>query len=420
MEKAIPTFGGYHYDGSRGDFVSAEGNVCQLRRRTFQVLQYLTDSPDKIITKHELMAAIWGNTVVTDDSLTQCICEIRKALQDNNFTVLKTVPKRGYVLVSDETSSNARQCDNSNSQLSSLTTAQHSPQVPECRKSHRSIDLSNDSVSHKFIVGPPVGTPELFFGRHAYLARIFSAWQEPPFGHISIIGPRRSGKTSLLQHLQPISGYHEFSARHNQKTRWLNNPRNYRWISINFQDPRMRSKSILLSYLLENLGFTPPDECSLENFMDIVTEHNWTTPTLILMDELEAGLASDDLDQSFWWTLRALTQMTDGLIGIAVASYQHPMTAADNLDKTSPFFNIFSTLELGPFEDFEALEFIESINMPFTKEEQDWVLNHSSRWPCLLQLLCQEKYLATHKNKGNAKWRDNAHNLLQNYTYLRD
>lgn len=42
-----------------------------------------------------------GDAVVTDESLTKCISEIRKALGDHNRTTLKTFPKRGYQLVAD-------------------------------------------------------------------------------------------------------------------------------------------------------------------------------------------------------------------------------------------------------------------------------------------------------------------------------
>lgn len=44
------------------------------------------------------MRAVWPNIAVTDDSLVQCITEIRKALEDDGHTIIKTMPKRGYVL----------------------------------------------------------------------------------------------------------------------------------------------------------------------------------------------------------------------------------------------------------------------------------------------------------------------------------
>ena len=46
------------------------------------------------------MSAVWPNIAVTDDSLVQCVTEIRKALGDDRHVIIKTVPKRGYVFES--------------------------------------------------------------------------------------------------------------------------------------------------------------------------------------------------------------------------------------------------------------------------------------------------------------------------------
>ena len=43
------------------------------------------------------MAAVWPGLAETDDSLVQCVTEIRKALGDAGHGIIKTVPKRGYV-----------------------------------------------------------------------------------------------------------------------------------------------------------------------------------------------------------------------------------------------------------------------------------------------------------------------------------
>jgi TolB-like protein/DNA-binding winged helix-turn-helix (wHTH) protein/rhodanese-related sulfurtransferase len=70
-----------------------------LRPQCFAVLRFLLRNPSRLVTKDELMAAVWPGTVVTDDSLVQCVHEIRRALGDEDHTVLKTAPRRGYRLV---------------------------------------------------------------------------------------------------------------------------------------------------------------------------------------------------------------------------------------------------------------------------------------------------------------------------------
>jgi DNA-binding winged helix-turn-helix (wHTH) protein len=77
----------------------ASGNAIPLRPRSFAVLRHLADNPGRLVTKDELMQAVWPGIAVTDDSLVQCIGEIRRAIGDDAHAVLRTVPRRGYRLV---------------------------------------------------------------------------------------------------------------------------------------------------------------------------------------------------------------------------------------------------------------------------------------------------------------------------------
>lgn len=76
----------------------ARGNPIALRRQSFAVLRHLIEHADHLVTKDELIAAVWPGIAVTDDSLIQCIHEIRRALGDEGHLILKTAPKRGYRL----------------------------------------------------------------------------------------------------------------------------------------------------------------------------------------------------------------------------------------------------------------------------------------------------------------------------------
>jgi TolB-like protein/DNA-binding winged helix-turn-helix (wHTH) protein len=74
------------------------GNSIVLRPQCFAVLRYFSENANRLITKDELMQTVWRGTAVTDDSLVQCIHEIRRALNDEKHVLLKTVPKHGYRL----------------------------------------------------------------------------------------------------------------------------------------------------------------------------------------------------------------------------------------------------------------------------------------------------------------------------------
>src|SRR5205807_2117312 len=54
-------------------------------------------NPGRLISKRELIEALWPDTAVTDDSLVQCLGEVRRALGDEAQQIIKTVPRRGYI-----------------------------------------------------------------------------------------------------------------------------------------------------------------------------------------------------------------------------------------------------------------------------------------------------------------------------------
>ena len=76
-----------------------DGRAATLRPQTFAVLRHLIANAGRLVTKDELQNAVWPGIVVTDDSLVQCIGEIRKALGDDARKLVETVPRRGYRLV---------------------------------------------------------------------------------------------------------------------------------------------------------------------------------------------------------------------------------------------------------------------------------------------------------------------------------
>ena len=61
----------------------------------------LAARPGEIVSKDALMQAVWPDTFVTDDSLTQCIADIRRTLRDDAHVIVETFPSRGYRLNAD-------------------------------------------------------------------------------------------------------------------------------------------------------------------------------------------------------------------------------------------------------------------------------------------------------------------------------
>src|SRR5262245_2671820 len=69
----------------------------RLRPRSFDVLRYLVANAGRLVSKQELMDAVWADVAVTDDSLVQCLIEIRRGLGEAEACI-KTVRGRGYLL----------------------------------------------------------------------------------------------------------------------------------------------------------------------------------------------------------------------------------------------------------------------------------------------------------------------------------
>ena len=57
----------------------------------------------RLISRADLMEAVWAETAVTDNSLTQCIVEIRKSLDDVSQQLIRTVARRGYLFTAQVT-----------------------------------------------------------------------------------------------------------------------------------------------------------------------------------------------------------------------------------------------------------------------------------------------------------------------------
>ena len=74
------------------------GEVLPIEPKAFRVLLFLLHNPQKLITKEELLDAVWADTSVTESSLTRSIAKLRRALGDDQREprYIETVPTVGY------------------------------------------------------------------------------------------------------------------------------------------------------------------------------------------------------------------------------------------------------------------------------------------------------------------------------------
>jgi TolB-like protein len=96
--KAIYRFDCFTLDLVRGTLFAADGSELTLRPKSFAMLRHMVMHAGRLMDRDELMQAVWPGVFVTDDSIAQCVRDIRRALGDQTQRVLRTVPRRGYLL----------------------------------------------------------------------------------------------------------------------------------------------------------------------------------------------------------------------------------------------------------------------------------------------------------------------------------
>ncbi len=84
-------------DAERGILRLADGTEATLRPKTADMLLLLLSRPGRLVRRVEILDHVWAGLSVTDDSVTQCVSELRRALGPD-AGLLKTLPRRGVML----------------------------------------------------------------------------------------------------------------------------------------------------------------------------------------------------------------------------------------------------------------------------------------------------------------------------------
>jgi TolB-like protein len=89
-------------DLARELVIDERGDIVPLRPRAWLVLRLLATRAGKLVGKDEILDEVWSDCEVTEDSLVQAIGDVRRALGETGRTVLRTLPRRGYMLALHE------------------------------------------------------------------------------------------------------------------------------------------------------------------------------------------------------------------------------------------------------------------------------------------------------------------------------
>jgi DNA-binding winged helix-turn-helix (wHTH) protein/tetratricopeptide (TPR) repeat protein/TolB-like protein len=96
-------FSGFELDQERAELRAPNGGTIRLRPKTLEILRLLASNAGRVLSKQQLMEAVWPNVHVGEDSLFQCIREIRTALGDDKRQVVRVISGRGYLFQAEVT-----------------------------------------------------------------------------------------------------------------------------------------------------------------------------------------------------------------------------------------------------------------------------------------------------------------------------
>ena len=91
-------FGDVVLDVDRGLLRDSKGAEVALRPKSLDLLLELARNRGRILSRDEIFNAVWPDVTVTEDSIAQCVREVRRAIGDFEGRILRTIVKRGYCL----------------------------------------------------------------------------------------------------------------------------------------------------------------------------------------------------------------------------------------------------------------------------------------------------------------------------------
>lgn len=97
----------WHFADCELDLATREfrvaGDLRAVEPKAFDLLAYLLNHRERVVSHDELMDAIWPGVIVTEAALARTVMKARKAVEDDaaRQAVIRTVPKRGYRFVAE-------------------------------------------------------------------------------------------------------------------------------------------------------------------------------------------------------------------------------------------------------------------------------------------------------------------------------
>ncbi|HEU5375713.1 MAG TPA: ATP-binding protein [Ktedonobacteraceae bacterium] len=230
-----------------------------------------------------------------------------------------------------------------------------------------------------------IRNPEYFVGREDELKRIIGLMKRRQ--NVSLVGPKRIGKTSLLNNLRQKTHPRE---RQSGESEFL-------FFYLDLQRSSMKTQVDLLddvlSALREQSQEHPAEEMEKDDEIRALLEEfqQRNLHPILMIDTFDEIVRYKQLDPSVFDFLRS--QGLSGKMSYVIASVEEMGEIFRKLWPTngmiSPFYNIFGTVRLSSFSRAEAhwllAHFSQREGLPFSEQEINWVLERAGQHPFLVQ-----------------------------------
>jgi len=162
--------------------VSRDGITNQLEIKVMDVLMCLAARAGEVVARHDIMDAVWETEIITDNTLTHAINQLRTSLGDDvkNPTFIETIHRRGYRLIAG-----VRFQEQGSADIARFPVPDGAA-IPE-----------SETNPYPGLAAFTEEDSEFFFGREAEIAQMWRRLTSRRL--LAVIGPSGVGKSSFLR-----------------------------------------------------------------------------------------------------------------------------------------------------------------------------------------------------------------------------
>lgn len=205
-------------------------------------------------------------------------------------------------------------------------------------------------LANPYVFEGPIENRECFFNRTSEITRIASRIAAERPQSVSVVGSGRSGKSSLVNYLLDPATQQEY----------LDDPGKYLLLRMRFTHDPPRDPTAFFRRLSESLEYLgePAIEPNYDGFSNLVKQAMQGGRRLVIfLDDFGNVTQHDGFALEFFSFMRSVANSHD--VGYLTTSWAPLQQLCHTQDiEESPFFNIFTTVNLDPFNDKAARELV--------------------------------------------------------------